>query len=109
MKQIKEKPQGPKYGLTDDYKTSDVCPERPRKIKKPITSDMYGTYDYYFEDYLAGYVLHPVSEAAITWCENELHEHMPRYGIRGYILNAVEKAAIEAALINRDMKGRDDD
>ena len=96
------------FGLTNDFAEWPGS-EVPRKRKKLIDPSMYGPQeDFYTEDYLAGYVLHPVSKAAITWCENELPEGLPRYGIRGYVLNAVETDRITKAMQRDRLMSREE-
>ena len=96
------------FGLTNDFAEWPGS-EVPRKRKQLITPDMFGPQeDFYTEDYLAGYVLHPVSKAAITWCENELPQNGARYGIRGYIFNAVETDRITKAMQRDRLMSRDD-
>jgi len=52
-------------------------------------SDFGPTWDYELENHITKWIITPVSEAALQWLYCFLPEHTPRYGARGFIVEAM--------------------
>ncbi len=51
-------------------------------------ADFGPQWDYELENHITKWVITPVSEAGLQWCYAHLPEHTPRYGARGFIVEA---------------------
>ncbi len=51
-------------------------------------SDFGPEWDYELENHITQWIITPVSEAALQWLYCHLPEHCPRYGARGFIVEA---------------------
>jgi len=60
-------------------------------------SDFGPEWDYELENHITKWVITPISEAALQWLYCHLPEHCPRYGAKGFI--------IEAEYVNLAVKG----
>lgn len=67
--------------LWDDVQPSDFGPE----------------WDYELENHITRWIITPISEAALQWLYYHLPEHCPRYGAKGFI--------VEAEFVNLVVKG----
>lgn len=60
-------------------------------------SDFGPQHDYELENHITKWIITPISEAALQWLYCHLPEHCPRYGAKGFI--------VEAEYVNLVVKG----
>lgn len=70
-------------------------------------SDFGPTWDYELENHITLWIITPISEAALQWLYCHLHEHIARWGAKGFIvpakdLNEVVKGMTRDKLMSVD-------
>lgn len=51
-------------------------------------SDFGPEWDYELENHITRWIITPVSTAALEWCYAHLPEHLPRWGAKGFVIEA---------------------
>jgi len=78
----------PLYAPADN---SYVIPSRkqgPHRWNDIKLSDFGPEWDYELENHVTRCIITPISEAALAWLYCRLPEHCPRYGAKGFIVEA---------------------
>ena len=60
----------------------------PHKWANVTSADFGPKWDFELEDHITKWVFTPVSNAALQWCYAHLPEDCPRYGARGFLIEA---------------------
>ena len=97
----------PLYVPMSDESYTGINQQGPHRWHDIQPSDFGLTWDYELENHITLWIITPISEAALQWLYCHLHEHIARWGARGFIvpakdLNEVVKGMTRDKLMSVD-------
>lgn len=87
-------------------------PERslqgPHRWHEMISTDFGPTWDFETENHIDLIIFEPISEAALQWCYAHLPVDCPRFGARGFLIEAEHIKGVVGGARRDDLMSQDD-